>query len=92
MSYLRTWFVVDGTMVLSDWRSFVVGSSFTFRMFSWAKMRHMLRIFGVMQMLRFVRVRETFADRTASETGSLVIRIGTIVVAILWLAHLLCGF
>ena len=91
--YLRTWFVMDASLVISDWVGVALNSaSSSAKMLRLAKMGRMLRILGVMRMLRFVRVMEELAERSLNETQRLGIRAITILIGVAWLTHLMCCF
>mmetsp|Transcript_56370 Transcript_56370/g.132168 ORF Transcript_56370/g.132168 Transcript_56370/m.132168 type:complete len:1057 (+) Transcript_56370:78-3248(+) len=101
-SYLRTWLVLDLTIVVSDWGSMILTRFFadensktggSVKILRLAKLSRLVRILAMFRILKFVRVMEDFLDRTAAEGYRLAIKIVAILMVIAWVTHMIsCGW
>mmetsp|Transcript_11183 Transcript_11183/g.25423 ORF Transcript_11183/g.25423 Transcript_11183/m.25423 type:complete len:1119 (+) Transcript_11183:54-3410(+) len=95
--YLRTFFVPDIAIVLTDWLAILTNAVSDSRssnmggvkLFRIAKVGRLLRVFGMIRVLKYAKVVDDIVDRVFSGTGFIVIRIAAVVAAIVWFNHLM---
>jgi len=98
--YLRTWFTIDLCVVSTDWLSLILqevttdeGGSSSLKILRFAKLSRLLRIIGMLRLLKFVRKFEEYVEGNLSETWRLALQFSRIFLVTLWCNHVLaCGW
>mmetsp|Transcript_13362 Transcript_13362/g.31321 ORF Transcript_13362/g.31321 Transcript_13362/m.31321 type:complete len:1132 (+) Transcript_13362:28-3423(+) len=95
--YLRTYFFPDLCIVLADWISVLMAEVFRdgssqfggVKLFRIAKVGRLLRVVGMIRILKYAKVLDDLVDRWLSGTGYIALRMVGIVMALLWFNHLM---
>lgn len=92
--YLRTWFVLDISIVICDWLSisFIAASETaptSLKLIRFAKVGRLLRVAGLLRMIRFAKTTEELLDRYIVEEVKVAFKTLSIFFAILWLTHII---
>lgn len=94
--YLAGPFLIDAAILLADWLSLVsiftagtVGTSEGFTLIRIGKATRILRIFALLRMVRLARVTDDLLDRYVSHELRLGMRIIMILLAFMWINHMI---
>jgi len=95
--YIRTWFILDLAIVVSDWAEFVASSggdsvSGLARLMRTSRTIRMLRMIRLLRLIRMPEVFGMITERIRSEKLILFAHIFKVLIMILGVAHLFCCF
>eukprot|EP00930_Biecheleria_cincta_P021527 TRINITY_DN15937_c0_g1_i1.p1 TRINITY_DN15937_c0_g1~~TRINITY_DN15937_c0_g1_i1.p1 ORF type:complete len:1114 (+),score=190.29 TRINITY_DN15937_c0_g1_i1:122-3463(+) len=94
--YLKSWFILDFTLVVFDWISTIAvaldirtssGAS-SIKVFRSIKVAKFLRILGLLRMVRLSHVFEEYLNRTLAGGFLAVLHVIKLLCMVLWLSHL----
>ena len=92
--YLRTWFLMDSSIVFCDWISLVFilafdGPTQSLKLVRFAKLGRILRVAGFFRMIRVAKATDELLERYVSDEVKILCKTISIFIGILWVTHII---